>query len=134
VPELAVSSAPRRKVLGVGSQARLSAASQSPDVLNPFAHPRSLVSDFNIAEQLVQHQLRKVLGNSFFSFPPYVVIHPLGSPAGGFTQIERRAFREMALGSEPAVAHVWSGRLLTDQEILTRKPPLSGGQWDGLCK
>jgi rod shape-determining protein MreB len=52
---------------------------------------------------------------------PRVVIHPLGNPAGGFTQIERRAFREMALGAGASIVHVWTGRPLTDQELLDPK-------------
>lgn len=130
VPELAISATPKPKILGVGPQARVAAASQPAKVVNPFAHPRSLVSDFTIAEQLLKHQLRRILGSSLLSFSPYVVIHPLGSPAGGFTQVERRAFLEMALGAGTSEAHVWTGRPLTDQELLSRTAPSSGGEWE----
>ncbi|ABM93339.1 rod shape-determining protein [Methylibium petroleiphilum] len=130
VPELAISAPPKPKILAVGPQARVAAASQPAEVVNPFAHPRSLVSDFTVAEQLLKHQLRKVLGNSLLSLSPCVVVHPLGSPAGGFTQVERRAFREMALGAGASEVHVWTGRPLTDQELLSRRPPPSGGEWE----
>jgi rod shape-determining protein MreB len=130
VPELAMSLPPKPKILAVGPQARVVAASQAAEVINPFAHPRSLVSDFTVAEQLLKHQVRKVLGNSLLTLSPYVVIHPLGSPAGGFTQVERRAFREMALGAGASVAHVWTGRPLTERELLSRQPPASGGEWE----
>lgn len=130
VPEMAISPPPGRTVLAVGSQARVAASSQPALVVNPFAHPRSLVSDFTVAEQLLKHQLRKVLGGSLLSFSPYVVIHPLGSPLGGFTQVERRAFREMATGAGASEVHVWTGRLLTDQEVLSRRPPSGGGEWE----
>lgn len=130
VPELAISAPPKPKILAVGPQARAAAASQPAEVVNPFAHPRSLVSDFTVAEQLLKHQLRRVLGNSLLRFAPYVVIHPLGSPAGGFTQVERRAFREMALGSGASVVRVWTGRSLTDHEVLSKQPPPSGGEWE----
>lgn len=130
VPELAISLPPKPKILAVGSQARVAAASQPAQIVNPFAHPRSLVSDFTVAEQLVKHQLRRVMGNSLLSVAPCVVIHPLGSPAGGFTQIERRAFREMALGAGASEVFVWTGRPLTDQEVLSRQPPKSGGEWE----
>jgi rod shape-determining protein MreB and related proteins len=130
VPELAISPPPNRKILAVGPQARISAASGPAEVVNPFAHPRSLVSDFTVAEQLLKHQVRRVLGNSLLSLSPYVVIHPLGSPAGGFTQVERRAFRELALGAGASEVHVWTGRPLTDQEVLSKRPPSSGGEWE----
>ncbi len=130
VPELAISEPPNRKILAVGPQARMVAASQTAEVVNPFAHPRSLVSDFTVAEQLLKHQLRRILGNSLLSFSPYIVIHPLGAPAGGFTQVERRAFREMAIGAGASEVHVWTGRPLTDQELLSKQPPPNGGEWE----
>lgn len=130
VPELAISAPPKPKILAVGPQARVAAASQPAEVVNPFAHPRTLVSDFTVAEQLLKYQLRRVLGNSLLSLSPCVVIHPLGSPAGGFTQVERRAFREMALGAGASQVHVWTGRPLTDQEVQSKQPPPSGGEWE----
>lgn len=130
VPELAISAPPKPKILAVGSQARVAAASQPAEVVNPFAHPRSLVSDFTVAEQLIKHQLWRVVGNSLISIAPCVVMHPLGSPAGGFTQVERRAFREMALGAGASEVFVWTGRPLTDQEGLSRQSPQSGGEWE----
>ena len=54
-------------------------------------------------------------------------LHPQGDPAGGFTQVEIRAFHEMALGAGASEAVVWQGRSLTDQELLARDFP-SGGQ------
>lgn len=130
VPELAISAPPNPKVLAVGSQARLAAASTAAKLVNPFAHPRSLVSDFTVAEQLLKHQVRKVMGGSLLSISPYIVIHPMGTPTGGFTQVERRAFREMAIGAGGSEVHVWTGRPLTDQELLSRTPPPSGGDWE----
>lgn len=130
MPEVAVGMQPKPRILGVGPEARIAAASQQAEVFNPFAHPRSLVSDFTAAEQLIRHQLRRILGKSLLSVAPCVVVHPLGSPAGGFTQVERRAFRELALGAGATEVYVWTGRPLTDQEILSRQPPLSGGEWE----
>jgi len=129
VPEMAINAKPE-KILAVGSQARLAAAAQPAELVNPFAHPRTLASDFTVAEQLIKHQMRRLLGNSLLSISPRVVIHPLGSPTGGFTQVERRAFLEMAVGAGASEAHVWSGRPLTDQELLSGKPPSSGGEWE----
>src|SRR5256885_16950290 len=58
VPELALSPPPRRRILAAGPQARLAAASEPAEVVNPFAHPRSLISDFILAEQLLKYQLK----------------------------------------------------------------------------
>ena len=129
VPEMAISATPE-KILAVGSQARLAAASQPAQVVNPFTHPRTLASDFTVAEQLIKHQMRRLMGNPLLSISPRIVIHPLGSPAGGFTQVERRAFHEMAIGAGASEANVWAGRPLTDEELLSRQPPSRGGEWE----
>ena len=61
---------------------------------------------------------------------PVVVIHPLGKPAGGFTQVENRAFREMAIGAGASEVTVWNGRNLTDQEVLSKRFPSGEGHWE----
>lgn len=68
-------------------------ASPSVEVLNPFAHPRTMVGDFTASEQLVKAFIPKLTGASWLAMAPRVVFHPLGDPAGGFTQLEIRAFR-----------------------------------------
>ena len=127
IPEMAISPPPKQKILGVGDQARGAAAATPGAVLvNPFAHPRSLVSDFTVAEQLVKAFLHRMRGNSWFAAAPMVVMHPLGDPAGGFTQVENRAFREMALGAGASQAIVWQGTPLTNAQILSGEFPSTG--------
>ena len=127
VPEVAISPGPKERILAIGNQARAAvAAAPGALLVNPFAHPRSLVSDFTVAEQLVKAFLRRAVGSSLFAASPVVVMHPLGNPAGGFTQVENRAFREMALGAGASQAIVWQGGPLTDDQILSRKFPATG--------
>jgi rod shape-determining protein MreB len=104
-------------VLAVGANASM-AAGDSVEVMNPFDHPRSIVSDFTVAEQLLKAFFRRLGGNSWFAPSPKVVMHPLGAPEGGFTQIEIRALLEMALGAGASEVVVREGRPLTDQELL----------------
>jgi rod shape-determining protein MreB len=133
-PEVAIATSGSKAVVqAVGSQARLAAAtgqtaSASITVVNPFAHPRTLVSDFTTADLLLKALIRQALGNSLLALAPVIVIHPLGSPAGGFTQVEYRAFRELAMSAGAARAFVWSGRPLTDQEVLSRSFPPGEGR------
>jgi rod shape-determining protein MreB len=129
VPEVAISVPPKSKILGVGSSARSAMAGHQGQIINPFAHPRSLVSDFTVAEQLLKTFVRRVLRKSPFAFSPKIIIHPLGSPAGGFTQVERRAFREMAMGAGASEVIVWIGRDLGDLEILSGVLP-AAGEWE----
>lgn len=103
--------------------------SEVPDsASNPFGHPRSLVSDFLAGEQLMKALLRKLLPGSLFAASPRVVLHPLGDPAGGFTQIEVRALQEMARGAGASEVIVWQGRALTNQELMDRDFPGDGKQ------
>lgn len=126
VPEIAIASGAKSKVLGIGAEAR-SLQSLSVKVVNPFAHPRTLMADFTAGEQLLKAFLRRLQGGSVFAVSPRVVLHLLGDPAGGFTQVEIRAFREMALGAGAAEVVVWLGCNLTDQALLAREFP-AGGQ------
>lgn len=126
LPELAISRKPKLAIMGVGVEARSKAGQPNVEVVNPFAHPRSLVSDFTAAEQLLKALMAKMLQGRHFSISPKVVMHPLGDPEGGFTQVEIRAFHEMALGAGARSVQVWQGRPLTDQEVLSGQFPATG--------
>jgi rod shape-determining protein MreB len=130
-PDMALSLSPTLKVLAVGVEAKAVAAAQSTRVVvNPFAHPRSLVSDFALAQALLKHQLERVMPRMWLRVSPCVVMHPLGSPAGGFTEVERAALREMAHGAGASQVNIWTGRPLTHQEVRSRRPPTTGGHWE----
>lgn len=118
VPEVAISRSAKPEIISVGAKARNAAALQPSQVFNPFGHPRSLVSDFTVAEKLLKHQVRQAMGDSFITLSPTIVMHPLGDPAGGLTQVELRAFREMALGAGASKVYLIEGKPLTDHEIL----------------
>lgn len=127
VPELAIlQEGSKRVVIGFGAGARQAAADagqkHGPDkveVIKPFAHPRSLVSDFTCGEILLKTVVKMARGTRPFSLAPRIVLHPLGSPLGGFTQIERRAFQELALGAGASDVVLWIGHELSDQEALS---------------
>jgi rod shape-determining protein MreB len=125
VPELAIAGEPKR-VLGFGAGARSAAAQYGGVVVNPFAHPRSMVSDFTVAEQLLKAFVRRINSRSWFVPSPRIIMHPIGHPEGGFTQVERRAFREMASGAGASEVVVWTGRELTNQEVSDGAFPAGG--------
>ncbi len=128
VPELAIRTSAKPVILAVAPQARLAAASEPATVVNPFAHPRPPVSDFTAAEQLLKYQLLRVQKPSIWRPAPCVVMHPMGRDEGGYTQVEHRAFREMALGAGASQVFLWIGRPLTDAELLARRPPDESGE------
>ena len=125
-PDVAIAHVPQVRIVGIGAEARLHGTEPSVEIVNPFAHPRTLVSDFTVGQQLLKEAIARVNGGSFLSIPPRIVMHPLGDPQGGFTQVEIRAFHEMALGAGAGAVTVWQGRSLTDQEVMSGLFPAEG--------
>ena len=126
VPEVAIAHVPKPKIVGIGAEARMRAAEPSVEIVNPFGHPRTLVGDFTVGEQLLKACFSRVNRSTWLSMAPRVVMHPLGDPAGGLTQVEIRAFHEMALGAGGSQVKVWQGRTLTDSELLSGTFPAEG--------
>jgi rod shape-determining protein MreB and related proteins len=126
IPEVAIAQGPKPRIADLGTDARLHATEAGVEVVNPFGHPRSLVSDFTVGEHLLKHFLRRIRAGSLLTLAPTIVMHPLGDPAGGFTQVEARALHEMALGAGASQLKIWSGRALSDQEILSGQFPPDG--------
>ncbi|OOG39692.1 rod shape-determining protein [Polaromonas sp. A23] len=127
VPEIAIlRGAKKPQILGVGAEASLHRATPSVEVINPFSHPRTMVGDFIAGEQVVKAFIRKLTGSGWLATTPRVVFHPLGDPAGGFTQVEIRAFREMVLGAGASDVLMWQGPELTDEQVSSNKLPATG--------
>ncbi|MDX1755745.1 MAG: rod shape-determining protein MreB [Marinobacter sp.] len=78
-------------------------------VINPFSHPRTLLADFTAAEKVLQHAFKTLSGNKYLSPSPAVVIQPMEKVDGGLTQIEHKAFKELALGAGARDAIVYEG-------------------------
>lgn len=128
VPEVAIRKTPGKKacVAAVGSAARLAGAEQHTGVHNPFAHPRSLISDFTVAELLLKAFMRRLRGDAILVPSPVVVMHPLGEHVGGLTQVELRAMRELGLGAGASHVRLWEGPDLTDEQIIRGQFPSTG--------
>lgn len=122
VPEIALTGSDKVKVLGIGPEARAHGADPAVRIVNPFTHPRSLFSDFALAEQFVKLAIRRVVGESLFQMSPRVIMHALGEPEGGYTQIERRVMRELALSAGAREVELLEGHEPTDQELLDWMP------------
>jgi rod shape-determining protein MreB len=89
----------------------------------PFSHPRTLLGNFTNAEFSLKSLVAEVKGR--FLFKPHMLIHPLERIEGGLTQIEERAFQELATGAGASKVKVWSGGAsLSDAEVVEK---LRGG-------
>ena len=93
--------------------------------LNPFSHPRVLLSDFIVGEKLLQEIIRQIIGDGLFVPTPAIIIHPMEKTEGGLTDVEIRAFKEMALGAGAREVVVYQGAALNitsiDFDELSRK-------------
>lgn len=68
------------------------------EIVKPFSHPRSLVSNFKYAEEVIQYAIRKI-HNGIFRPAPRVVMHQLDKIEGGLTDVERRVLFELGYGA-----------------------------------
>lgn len=126
-PLLAITRKPKEAVLAYGNKAAELASTQVVDLLNPFKHPRTLLSDFTVASVLLKHFVSQVNRSGLFKPAPTIVLHPLIDPEGGFTQIEIRAMRELAISAGAREVILWQGRELGKEELL-RLQFTSGGE------
>jgi rod shape-determining protein MreB and related proteins len=125
-PDIAVSQKPRRIIIAVGDNAQVAAQASGALLLNPFAHPRSIISDFTTAEQVLKHFVKRSLGNGVFSMAPRIVMHPMGEPEGGFTQVEMRALRELGEAVGASKVGLWTGKAANDKELLDSRTIYEG--------
>jgi rod shape-determining protein MreB and related proteins len=86
-------------------------------VVNPFSHPRTLLSDFEIGERLLRYIFQKLSRNTIFKAAPAVVIHPMEKTEGGLTMIEKRAFKELAFSAGAREAVIYQGHQLSRHDF-----------------
>ena len=97
---MALSPGPKNRVLAIGAAARIAVA-QTPgaQLVQPFAHPRCLVSDYLLAEVFLKTAIRSLWPNRWLFAAPRVVIHPRPSAeqsVGGLTFAENETLRALA--------------------------------------
>ena len=116
-PVAAISREPKKRLVAVGKAADAARTTQPVDLVNPFTHPRSLLSDFTVAELVLKAFVKNIFSKRIFVPSPVIVMHPKVNPEGGFTQIEIRALHELAIGAGARQSIVWEGRDLRDDEL-----------------
>lgn len=126
VPEVAFTSPPKSRIVAIGKDASLHRKDASIQITNPFAHPRSMVSDFTVGEQTLKAFLKHMESKSLLALNPRIVMHLMDDPEGGFTQVEVRAFQEMAMGAGAIQVKVWQGPALSNEELLSGRFPSDG--------
>jgi rod shape-determining protein MreB len=89
----------QKVISAIGNSAVFVESKQDTKIVNPFSHPRTLLSDFEIAEKLIRYVYLVLHRKSFFISAPKVVIQPMEKTEGGLTIIEKRAFQELAISA-----------------------------------
>ncbi len=108
----------RKEVLAVGEDAKLMLG-RTPGSIEAIRPMREgVIADFDVAEEMIKHFIRKVHRRSTFSKPKIIVCVPHGA-----TPVEKRAIRQSVLGAgarkagliaEPIAAAIGAGMPITD--------------------
>jgi len=85
-------------------------------VLNPFSHPRIIVSNFTYAEKVLQYAIHGFYESRFLRPSPRMIIHPLHKLEGGLTQVEHRIVIELAIGAGAREGFVYVGERINFQQ------------------
>ena len=107
-----------KKVLAVGEDAKLMLG-RTPGSIEAIRPMRDgVIADFDVAEEMIKHFIRKVHKSTTFTKPKIIVCVPHGA-----TPVEKRAIRQSVLGagarkagliSEPIAAAIGAGMPITD--------------------
>jgi rod shape-determining protein MreB and related proteins len=108
----------RKQVLAVGEDAKLMLG-RTPGSIEAIRPMRDgVIADFDVAEEMIKHFIRKVHRRTTFSKPKVIVCVPYGA-----TPVEKRAIRQSVLSagarragliSEPIAAAIGAGMPITD--------------------
>ena len=108
----------RKEVLSVGENAKqmIGRAPGTIQVVRPLRD--GVIADFQVAESMIKHFIKKVYRRSLFGKPKVIVCVPYGA-----TEVEKRAIRDSVLSAgarktgmiaEPIAAAIGSGITITD--------------------
>ncbi|MDF2177629.1 rod shape-determining protein [Aliiglaciecola sp. CAU 1673] len=101
-----------KSITGIGKKAS-QVLRPNEVAVNPFSHPRVLLSDFYVGEKLLQHAFKQLSKIKSLRPRPRVIVHPMEKTEGGLTMIENRAFRELAMGAGAIEVKLYTGNPLS---------------------
>ncbi|MGH6930258.1 MAG: rod shape-determining protein [Dongiaceae bacterium] len=108
----------RKQVLAVGDEAKMMLGRTPGNITAIRPLREGVIADFEVAEEMIKHFIRKVHNRRSFASPMMIICVPSGS-----TAVERRAIRESAesagarkvfLIEEPMAAAIGAGLPVTD--------------------
>ncbi|MDR1561185.1 MAG: rod shape-determining protein [Holosporaceae bacterium] len=108
----------RKRVLAVGEEAKLMVGRTPGNITAIRPLKDGVIADFDVAEEMIKHFVRKIHNRKSFVSPQIVICIPLGA-----TAVERRAIQESAecagarkvfLVEEPMAAAIGAGLSVTE--------------------
>ena len=85
-----------------------------------FTTERLLVGEFSIAAKLLKNGFKQMNKSVILAYRPFVVIQPMDMIENKISEVEERMLMELALGAGAYKAVVWTGRELTDKEVVEK--------------
>jgi rod shape-determining protein MreB len=105
-----------QSIAAIGNAA-LSLKTSDSECINPFSHPRTLLANFTVGEKLLQHIFRHLHEGTLLRPSPQVVIQPMEKLEGGLSEVETRAFQELAAGAGARDVVVYVGKALQTEDF-----------------
>lgn len=114
------------KMLAIGNDAKTIGVQPNTQIVNPFAHPRTPLSDFTVAEMLIKGFMEKLLRRKRSFIAPNMIFHLAVELEGGITQIESRALKELGASVGAKWCCGWIGPDLSDEQVMAWRFPDNG--------
>jgi hypothetical protein len=86
----------------------------------PFTTKRLLIGQFNAAEALLNTIIKELYKDHWLKPSPVVVIQPMEMIEGGLSEVEHRVLMEVSSGAGARKVTVWTGDVLSDQQVLEK--------------
>jgi rod shape-determining protein MreB len=86
--------------------------------VEPFSHPRIIISNFACASKLLQYSIQQMSRIKWMLAAPILILQPDMDLLAGLSEIETRVLLEMGENAGARRTIAYYGALLTDREVL----------------
>jgi hypothetical protein len=86
--------------------------------VEPFEHPRMVISDSACASMLFQYGLHQLSRFKWMSPSPILIMQPVMELTGGLSELENRALLELGESAGARKTLIHCGKMLSDQEVV----------------
>ncbi|MGH1410321.1 MAG: hypothetical protein ACRAUW_12480 [Aeromonas sp.] len=116
----------RAKVLAFGNAAV--GNTNTGTAINPFSHPRSLISDPYVAGKLLKLVVKQLCGSRLFSPVAAIIIQPMEKMEGELTATESKGLRDIALEVGCENCFIYTRKTVLDPSIRSLNDFIKRGE------